>query len=334
MTSPFWTPTRRNFLAGSAALGAAGLVGMLMYRHSRTLDAAVPIPQMVSWRIVSRGTNLAALTATIRRCQNEMAKTPLFPYVIEVVTDSITPVLDVPSDDIVHITVPRDYQTPNGTLYKARALHYALENSLLPPDAWIVHLDEETQPTSSGIKGIAQMIREEEASRRYRIGQGAILYHRNWKRHPFLTLADMVRTGDDFARFHLGHRLGITLFGLHGSYIVVKNSVEQASGFDFGPEGSITEDAFWALVSMEAGYRCRWVDGYLEEQSTETVLDFMKQRRRWYQGLAKVALHAPVKRHWRLVIAVTRCSGHWPRSRFSIPWRTSLTDSGSCCLSS
>ncbi len=27
MTSSFWTPTRRNFLAGSAALGAAGLVG-------------------------------------------------------------------------------------------------------------------------------------------------------------------------------------------------------------------------------------------------------------------------------------------------------------------
>ncbi|MDP9840689.1 multiple sugar transport system substrate-binding protein [Neorhizobium huautlense] len=27
MTSTFWTPTRRNFLAGSAALGAAGLVG-------------------------------------------------------------------------------------------------------------------------------------------------------------------------------------------------------------------------------------------------------------------------------------------------------------------
>jgi egghead protein (zeste-white 4 protein) len=231
-----------------------------------------------------------------------MAKTPLFPYVIEVVTDTVRPSLDMPNDDIVYLTVPKDYQTPNRSLYKARALQYALENSELPADAWIVHLDEETQPTSSGIKGIAQMIQEEEASGRYRIGQGAILYHRNWKRHPFLTLADMVRTGDDFARFHLGHRLGITLFGLHGSYIVVKNRVEQATSFDFGANGSITEDAFWALVSMEAGYRCRWVNGYLEEQSTETIMDFMKQRRRWYQGLAKVALYAPVKKHWRLVI--------------------------------
>jgi len=148
------------------------------------------------------------------------------------------------------------------------------------------------------------MIREEEESGALRIGQGAVLYHRQWWKHPIMTLADNVRTGDDFGRFYLGHRSGITFFGLHGSYIVVRNDVEKSIGFDFGPQGSITEDAFWALVAMARGYRCRWVDGYLEEQSTQSIGDFVRQRRRWYQGLLKVVRYAPVKLRWRLPLGL------------------------------
>ena len=289
---------------GAVLPGALDLLGMLAYAHSRRLDAAKPIGKLVSFRIVSRGTNVEALVATIRRCQRELQRTPLFPYVIEVVTDTSFVGVLPPNADVAYITVPEHYRTPNGSLYKARALHFALTASEIPDDAWIVHLDEETQPTASGIKGICQMIREEEESGQLRIGQGGILYHRQWREHPFLTLADNVRTGDDFARFHFQHQLGVTVFGLHGSYIVVRNDVEKAIGFDFGPVGSITEDAFWALVAMERGHRCRWVDGYLEEQSTQSIDDFVRQRRRWFQGLLKVALHAPVKFRWRVCIGL------------------------------
>lgn len=274
-----------------------GLLGMLWYRHPHDLDDVDPINNLVVWRIVSRGTNIEALQSTIRRCHDEMARTPLFPYLVEVVTDHPS-TLDV-AEDTLHLIVPADYSTPNGSRFKARALQYALDYSAVPDDAWLVHLDEETQPTSSGIKGIARMIGDEEATGDLRIGQGAILYHRQWRKHPFLTLADMVRTGDDFARFHFQHRVGITLFGLHGSFIVCRNDVEKEVGFDFGPQGSITEDAFWALKAMEAGRRARWCDGYLEEQSTHSFMDFIKQRRRWWQGLAKVSLHAPVKLRYR-----------------------------------
>jgi egghead protein (zeste-white 4 protein) len=280
-----------------------GLAGLLVYRHATSLDTVPPIDTLVSFRIVSRGTNAEALVATILRCQDEMARNPLFPYVIEVVTD--TRPVDLPpgrNHHVVKIQVPADYQTPNGTLYKARALQYALENSTLAPDAWIVHLDEETQPTSSGIKGICAMIRRERDNSMPRIGQGAILYHRKWRVHPFLTLADNFRTGQDFGHFHLQHRLGLPLFGLHGSYIVVQNAVEQQVGFDFGPQGSITEDAFWGLVAVQGGYRLCWVDGYLEEQSTQSLMDFLRQRRRWFQGLMKVARYAPVNFRWRLSV--------------------------------
>ena len=300
---------------GAVLPGACGLIGMVCYRHPDFRGAATAIPYFVCWRIVSRGTNVEALSDTIRACQAEMRACPLFPYVIEVVTDHQPIDLPEPTADIKYLRVPAEYKTPRNSLYKARALHFATVSSDIPDDAWIVHLDEETHPTTSGIRGIARMISEEEQSKRYRIGQGAILYDRMWKEHPFLTLADMVRTGDDFARFHFGHRLGITIFGLHGSYIVVRNDLEKSIGFDVGPEGSITEDAFWALIAMERGHRCRWVDGYLQEQSTQSASDFVKQRRRWFQGLAKVALFAPVALKWRLSIGIN--SLLWALSPFA-----------------
>lgn len=281
-----------------------GLIGMLKFSYPKDLNNVRPISTLVSLRIVSRGINTEILTNTIRRCQKEMVKAPLFPYIIEVVTDTKSIRIDPPNDDVQYIAVPKDYQTKNSSLYKARALHFATEHSSLPNNAWIVHLDEETQLTSSGIKGICAMIKEEEVSGKLRIGQGAILYHRQWRKYPYLTLADNIRTGTDLGQFHFQHRVGITIFGFHGSYFVVRNDIERSIGFDFGPKGSITEDAFWALIAMENGYRCRWIDGYLEEQSTQSVGDFVRQRRRWFQGLIKVIAHTPVKLRWRLLLGI------------------------------
>ena len=58
--------------------GACGLIGMLVCRDP-TLDDVTTISNLVCWRIASRGTNVEALRATIRRCHIEMAKMPLFP---------------------------------------------------------------------------------------------------------------------------------------------------------------------------------------------------------------------------------------------------------------
>lgn len=302
---------------GAVLPGICGLAGMLSFHHPRHLNEVEPIDQLIVFRIVSRGHNREALQSTIKRCVEENETVGLFDYLVEVVIEDVPGVGNLPkSDRTRYLVIPRDYSTPHTSLYKARALQFALEASNIPDDAWIVHLDEETQPTSSGLRGICQMIREEEASGSFRVGQGAILYHRDWKKHPFLTLADNVRTGDDFARFHFQHRIGRTIFGLHGSYIVVRNDVEKSIGFDFGPQGSITEDAFWALKLMEAGGRARWVEGYLEEQSTQSIADFIRQRRRWYQGLMKVSLHTPVKLRWRIAIGANTLL--WTLSPFAV----------------
>jgi egghead protein (zeste-white 4 protein) len=284
---------------------ACELTGLLMYQNPKWPKTVKPISQIVSWRIVSRGLNTQALTATILRCRAESQANPLFRYVIEVVTDTSHDGLPAPAPDLHYIRVPKNYETPRGTRNKARALNFALHYSPLPDNAWIVHLDEESQPTRSMISGIARMIAEEEDSGELRIGQGVIVYHRDWKSHPFFTLSDCIRTGSDLGRLFFSMRIGVPLFGLHGSYIIVRNDVEKEVGFDVGPEGSITEDAFWGYQQMETGRRCRWVDGYLEEQCTQSLPDFMKQRRRWFTGLVKVATQAPVKLRWRFVLGVS-----------------------------
>jgi egghead protein (zeste-white 4 protein) len=281
-----------------------GFVGLLLYRapYRGNVHDADRIGNLVVFRIVSRGQNRDALQETVRAIEAQMGRCPLYPYRIETVTDM--PVR-LQSTRLIQLVVPEDYQTEHGAKYKARALHYALLNSSIPEDAWIMHLDEESQPTETVLWGIRDAIREEEASGKLRIGQGAILYSKSWPEHPFLTLADMMRTGDDYGRFAFQHFvIGKTIFGMHGSFILVRNDVAKGVGFDLGPEGSITEDAWWAILQMQRGMESRWIDGYVLEQSTEKLIDFVKQRKRWYVGLVYTWTQAPAHFKWRWPLGV------------------------------
>lgn len=287
-------------------------VGLYLWRAPRGTELF--IPQRVCWRIVSRGINREALTESIEACRREMARTPLFRYTIEVVVDSNPEALGLPAagGDLTYVTVPADYQTENGTAAKARALNYALWNSSINGTmTWIVHMDEESHPTRSGIIGIANAIHEEvlrttaDPSLTPRVGQGMITYHREWKHHPFFTLSDCIRTGSDVGRLYFAMKIGVPLFGLHGSYILIRNDVEERVGFDIGRRGSLTEDAWWGTLAMDRGVRCRWVEGYVAEQCTQRVSDFFKQRGRWFNGLVRTSLTAPSSFRWRVMLTVS-----------------------------
>jgi beta-1,4-mannosyltransferase len=277
------------------------VIGALTFRNvNRKTEDAMPPGVEVCFRIVTRGTNVEAVLKSALAVRAAMAQTPLFPFSVEIVTDNALPQVD----GVRTILVPKRYRTDTRARFKARALHYALEVSPVSDTTWLFHLDEETHITPSVIRGIHSAVVEEERSGELRIGQGVVLYHRDLDKHPFLTLADSVRTGDDLGRFRFQHVFGQSAFGMHGSFILVRSDVEKEVGFDLGPAGSVTEDAWWSLVEMAQGRRSRWIDGYCLEQSTQSAMDFLKQRRRWFVGLCLVCLHAPA-RLWHRITLVT-----------------------------
>ena len=264
-------------------------------------------------RIVTRGTNPGAVQRTIEADRVVLAAfTDLHgvrPRVtIEVVADNRMPI------DIAQYVVPSDFKTPHGAMFKARALQYAVGAVSVAHNAWILHCDEETQITLSGLTGCLQFMQQEietvNPGEYPAVGQGAILYHRDFWLRPFLTLADSMRTALDFGYFrvqyHVWHR---PLFGLHGSFILVRQDIERAVDFDFDRYRSITEDAYWALRLVDRGIGLKWVHGFLSEQATFSVQDFLRQRKRWFTGLWHVLAGEGVR--WRTKLVLRACVVTW-----------------------
>jgi len=290
----------------AAPASIVGAVSLVLRKRTRPIDTGEWVDHLVCYRVVSRGLNQAALLDTVAAIRRAMTERPLFPYHIEVVVDH--PVELIPDTDLTVHVVPKDYVTPNRSKYKARALHYSTEVSTMPPSAWVFHCDEESHVTVGLVGGIRDAVVEEEERAADgeipRIGQGTILYTKSLKEHPVLTLADSLRTGDDITRFAAQFRSGMMFCGMHGSFILCRSDIETRVSFDVGPEGSITEDAWWAYEQAAQGVGFRWVDGYLLEQSPENWKDFAKQRRRWYSGLWKVALYAPAATWARVALMI------------------------------
>jgi egghead protein (zeste-white 4 protein) len=204
--------------------------------------------------------------------------------------------------------VPKTYRTPEGSRFKARALTYLQTHTAPEPEDWHLYLDEESQIDSTLIAGLYRLVRQSyRQAERARlttprvVGQGGILYAGgSW----FFRGADALRTADDIGRFRLQYALGMPLFGIHGSYIVVAGEDDPQLSFDVGPASSLTEDAAWALRTWARGYRFTWVEGYIYEQPPQRVMDFIRQRARWLSGIRLVLRDARVPMRYRASLAI------------------------------
>jgi egghead protein (zeste-white 4 protein) len=287
-----------------APWAVADVTGWMLFRRhtpaseeARRENAGPAMAHTVVFRIVTRGDQPKIVRATVWSVLEAMQRRPLFPFAVEVVSDE--PVRELPDHPAVRaIVVPPGYQTPKRATHKARALHYAI---LVSPAAetWILHLDEESHATQELIVGVRDAVVEEERTGRHRIGQGLITYGRDLRRNPLYTMADSIRVGDDMGRFYLQYRLHTILFGMHGSFLLVRSSVERQVGFDFPPEACTTEDTTWALHQMAVGNRFRWVEGTVVEQSPRHFRDFVRQRRRWFTGMWWAARKTNVPARYR-----------------------------------
>lgn len=318
-----WHGNGRVVWMSSGVVALVNLSGLLLYGSPEPANRrALARFRSVGWTdskrlavvYVSRGTNVRALQRSVDRTTRLLEQMGVR-YLIYAVTDiDVTLTSDVPGT-LHHHVVPADFTTEHGARYKARALEYLLRHALdrlHQQDTWLLHLDEESQLHPTAVAGIAKFI--DNPRHADHIGQGEIKYNSmRYGRNPLVTAIDAIRTGDDLGRFRLQYKLlGAPLFGMHGSFILVPLHIESEIGFDLGGKGSITEDAYFALISSQH-YEFGWVDGYIREQSPFSVKELVLQRRRWFNGLLLLSLDRclPFRIRLPLILAMACWAVSW-----------------------
>nr|CAG4643243.1 EOG090X07AI [Ilyocryptus agilis] len=214
----------------------------------------------ICFRVVTRGDYPELVRNNVNRNVNTCLDGGLINFVVEVVTDKSIGLS--PTDRVREVVVPADYRTRSGAMFKARALQYCLEDSVnvLSDDDWVVHLDEETLLTSSSIVNY------------------------------FLTLCDTVRVAEDMGKIQFQLRaLHMPLLGWKGSFVVSNLGAERKVTYDNGPDSSVAEDTYFGILAASQGHSFDFVNGEMWEKSPFNIPDFIKQRKRWLQGLLLVA---------------------------------------------
>jgi len=207
------------------------------------------------------------------------------------------------------VEIPRDYCTPGGTRFKARANHYAhllrLADGEARDDVWVLHMDDDTAVGADTVADLARFVHTQRAAGEdgLHLAQGVLAYPREHAVNRWVWLADAVRPGCDISLFAAATGRGTPHGGLHGELLLVRASVEAAIGWDFGPHATV-EDANFALHFCERyPGRSHWFAGRSYGASPATVADFLRQRERWVAGLLQLATDRSVPlRHRRLLV--------------------------------
>jgi len=181
------------------------------------------------------------------------------------------------------IAVPQDYATFNNAKYKARALHYAVEqrekNEENSDDTWIYHLDDESMITKQGLLSIL----DHADNNRQPIAGGLITYPNKINvGSKLVKYLDAVRPTFCFSCCAMSGSNKKPNW-LHGSNLLLRADIEKSIGWDFS--NTCAEDSLFGYMAYKKyGGIFGWHGGVLEEQSPFTFRDFVKQRQRWIKG--------------------------------------------------
>jgi beta-1,4-mannosyltransferase len=98
-------------------------------------------------------------------------------------------------------------------------------------------------------------------------------------------IADHLRWFDDLSLFRFGTGLlGYAINGIHGELLLCQGDVLKRVSFN---RETITEDFAFARELIKQGYRFWQSKTVISILSPHSFLDFIKQRSRWYKGLAQ-----------------------------------------------
>jgi hypothetical protein len=211
--------------------------------------------------------------------------------IVEVVTESIQDkiYLENKFGNLVNIfIVPADYNTPQKTKFKARALHYMVEqhkkifNKNEQRKIYVVHYDEESVIKSYNILPLLYEVNKNPKD----ILAGPIFYPLDYKSASFFSRVMEANRGFVEPECAFGMISQKPKQG-HGSNLIVNMEKENIIGWDIGTdEGNpyIAEDLFFLVSASAYGFSFGWHGVEMIEQPAFKVKDSVKQRDRWVTG--------------------------------------------------
>ncbi len=185
---------------------------------------------------------------------------------------------------------PTDYQTPNGTKLKARALHYMVElrrrgMNRKPSQTFIVHYDEESVMEPNELRRLILYL----ATTDKKLTEGPIYYPLEYREASVICRA--MEANRPIGCFECRDVMESgTPLHLHGSNLVIDEELENELGWDIGNlngQPFIAEDyVFGVLAYLRRGPQIfGWHGCVMLEQPPFSFKSAFRQRFRWIVGV-------------------------------------------------
>lgn len=267
-------------------------------------------PYLFTLQITTKGGSVAVVRRGIQHAIEGVIKYPILQKIvrIEIITEDLHDkvLLDREFSDapipVTTFILPDDYETPNRTELKARALHYMVElHRKDPKNAYIVHYDEESVLTADNLARLVRNLLRTPMG----ISEGSISYPLEWQDSHLLC-----RTMESSRPFGC-HECYLMMTNpaplhLHGSNLVVQERLENRIGWDIGrlqDKPLIAEDLVFGLIFFVTFGKKSfgWHGVEMIEQPPFTPGSAFKQRERWVMGALQGVAHVRSLPGWKQI---------------------------------
>jgi cellulose synthase/poly-beta-1,6-N-acetylglucosamine synthase-like glycosyltransferase len=181
------------------------------------------------------------------------------------------------------VIVPKTYK--QNLIAKGRAINYFIENQV-HSGTWYGFVDDDNL-----VQDTEFLYEIPYYDKHGYVAMNPVLVMRKGK-NTLTYIMDSIRLFDDLTvyRFFTG-LLGKPLVGLHGELLCVKGEVLKEIGYDYS---SITEDFHFSVELIKRNYKTWQSKTRVSLKSPNNLKDLMRQRGRWFKGIATELKNATV----------------------------------------